>query len=117
VIVSGHTDNVPIRSAAFASNWELSAARAAGVARTLVGRGRDPSAVTVEAFGEYRPLATNDTPEGRAQNRRVEVYYSRETLQRELEGRGILQREDGSQSPTEAAATEAAATPDAPTEP
>lgn len=95
VVVSGHTDNVPIRSNVFASNWELSAARAAGVARALVGRGRDPSAITVEAFGEYRPLADNSTAEGRAQNRRVEVYYAREELKGVLEDRGVIENPDG----------------------
>lgn len=100
VVVSGHTDNVPIRSNVFASNWELSAARAAGVARTLVGTGRDPTAVTVEAYGEYQPLAENDTPEGRALNRRVEVYYSKETLAKVLEERGLIDSEtDGAAEP------------------
>lgn len=80
VTVAGHADNVPIRSAAFASNWELSAVRAAGVARRFVDNGQDPSMVRVEAFGEYRPIATNDTPEGRAANRRVEFFYSRQAM-------------------------------------
>jgi len=108
VIVSGHTDNVPIRSGAFPSNWELSAARAAGVARALVGQGRDPSQVTVEAYGDQRPLGDNSTPEGRAENRRVEVYYSREVLQSELEDRGVIETTDETEDG-------AAVTPDSPT--
>lgn len=76
-VVSGHADNQPIRTAQFASNWELSAARAAGVARYLVESGQDPEMVRVESFGEYKPVASNDTPDGRAQNRRVEVFFSR----------------------------------------
>lgn len=76
-VVSGHADNQPISTAAFASNWELSAARAAGVARHLVAAGQDPEMVRVESFGEFKPLATNDTPDGRARNRRVEVFFAR----------------------------------------
>ena len=78
--VSGHTDNVPINSSRFRSNWELSAVRAAGVARTLVAMGQDPLLVRVEAFGEFKPVASNDTPEGRALNRRVELFFSRQDV-------------------------------------
>ncbi len=90
VKVSGHTDNVPIRSAVFPSNWELSAARAAGVARILVSRGHDPASVGVEAFGEYRPVTNNDSEEGRAQNRRVELYFGRLSVEAALDQRGEL---------------------------
>lgn len=76
-VVSGHADNQPISTAWFASNWELSAARAAGVARHLVAFGQDPEMIRVESFGEFKPVDTNDTPEGRARNRRVEVFFSR----------------------------------------
>lgn len=76
-VVSGHADNQPISTAQFASNWELSAARAAGVARHLVEYGQDPEMVRVESFGEYKPVAPNETPDGRAQNRRVEVFFAR----------------------------------------
>ncbi|TVR51830.1 MAG: hypothetical protein EA421_14845 [Gemmatimonadales bacterium] len=79
-VVSGHTDNLPIQTSPFLSNWELSAARAAGVARELVANGHDPLGVRVEAFGENQPVATNDTDEGRAQNRRVEILFSREDI-------------------------------------
>lgn len=99
VKVSGHTDNVPIGSSAFPSNWELSAARAAGVARILVSRGHDPAAVAVEAFGEHRPVAGNDTPEGRAQNRRVELYFARTAVESALESRGMLPRGEESGTP------------------
>lgn len=76
-VVSGHADNQPIQTAQFASNWELSAARAAGVARHLVEYGQDPEMVRVESFGEYKPVAPNETADGRAQNRRVEVFFAR----------------------------------------
>jgi chemotaxis protein MotB len=74
--VEGHTDNVKISSAltrAFPSNWELSAARAINVARYLQRMGVDPNLLSAAAFGEYRPVSENDTPEGRAMNRRIEI--------------------------------------------
>ena len=71
VRVEGHTDNVPIRTNAFASNWELSAARAASVVRILVDRGIDPSRLAVLGLGEFRPAQLNDTIAGRGANRRV----------------------------------------------
>ncbi len=73
VRVEGHTDNVPIRNTMFPSNWELSAARAASVVRLLSARGLDPSRLAVLGLGEFRPVAGNDTPEGRNANRRVLV--------------------------------------------
>lgn len=74
--VEGHTDNVKISSAltrAFPSNWELSAARATNVARYLQRLGVDPALLSAAAYGEYRPVSENDTPEGRAKNRRIEI--------------------------------------------
>ncbi len=87
VIVSGHTDSMPIGGGLFESNWELSAARASGVARALVKMGQDPYRVRVEAFGEYQPVTSNDTPEGRALNRRVELFYSRQNVEEALQDR------------------------------
>ena len=74
--VEGHTDNVKISAAlarAFASNWELSAARALNVARYLQRLGVDPSLLSAAAYGEHRPVSENETPEGRARNRRIEI--------------------------------------------
>lgn len=79
-VVSGHADNQPISTPQFASNWELSAARAAGVARHLVAAGQDPEMVRVESFGEFKPVESNATPEGRARNRRVEVFFARDDI-------------------------------------
>lgn len=73
VRVEGHTDNVPIQSAAFPSNWELSAARAIAVVRFLQGAGVDPAKLAAAGYAEWQPIAPNDTPEGRAQNRRIEI--------------------------------------------
>ena len=71
--VIGHTDNVPIRSR-FASNWELSTARALAAVHFLTERaGVDPRRVGAVGYGEYRPIADNATPEGRAKNRRIAI--------------------------------------------
>jgi chemotaxis protein MotB len=71
--VEGYTDNVPIRTSVFYSNWELSAARAGSVVRVLAGQGVEPGRLAVVGYGEQRPAASNDTPEGRNANRRVVV--------------------------------------------
>jgi chemotaxis protein MotB len=74
IVIAGHTDSVPIESAQFRSNWELSVARALTVARVFFERSRtlEPRS-HLEAYGELQPIDTNETPEGRARNRRVEV--------------------------------------------
>lgn len=69
--VEGHTDNRPINTAAFPSNWELSAARAASVVRLFMRQGIEATRLAVIGLGENRPAAANDTPEGRNANRRV----------------------------------------------
>jgi len=74
--IEGHTDNVKIGGAlarAFSSNWELSAARAINVTRYLQRLGVDPAILSASAFGEYRPVSDNETSEGRAKNRRIEI--------------------------------------------
>ncbi|HVP65657.1 MAG TPA: OmpA family protein [Anaeromyxobacteraceae bacterium] len=78
IVVSGFTDNVPVNSATtgFASNWELSTARALSVVRYLQSKGVDPRMLGAAGFGEYHPVATNDTPEGRQQNRRIEIVLA-----------------------------------------
>jgi chemotaxis protein MotB len=73
VRVEGFTDNVPIRTVQFASNWELSAARAGSVVHVLSGHGVAPSRLAVIGFGDQRPIATNATAVGRESNRRVVV--------------------------------------------
>lgn len=71
--VEGHTDNRPISTLAFPSNWELSAARAATVVHLFTQRGIDPTRLAVIGLGEFRPLADNATEQGRNVNRRVMV--------------------------------------------
>jgi chemotaxis protein MotB len=74
VTISGHTDNVPIAfSERFDSNWDLSAARAAAVADFMIENSIDDSRLTVLGFADTKPVTTNDTPQGRQQNRRIEI--------------------------------------------
>ena len=74
VVVEGHTDNVPIHTAGFPSNWELSTARAISVMRRLSERGElDSARFAVGGYGEYHPVESNNTPQGRQENRRVEI--------------------------------------------
>lgn len=72
--VEGHTDTVPINSAKFPSNWELSASRAVSVARYFQGMGLPPDRIAATGMGEFHPLGDNSTNEGRAKNRRVEIF-------------------------------------------
>ncbi len=81
--VEGFTDNVPIRTVAFPSNWELSAARAASVVHLFMKYGVRPERMTAIGHGEYRPVADNDTLEGRRKNRRVVIVIPSGENQRE----------------------------------
>ena len=80
--VEGHTDNKPIKTMAFYSNWELSAARAGSVVRVLQSRGVNPDRLAVIGYGEQRPVKSNDTEQGRNANRRVVVVILSTELQR-----------------------------------
>ena len=71
--VEGYSDNAPIKSPMYPSNWELSSARASGVARLFVESGIPPERVVVLGYAENKAVDTNDTPEGRARNRRVTI--------------------------------------------
>lgn len=74
VRVEGHTDNVPIHTPQMGSNWELSTARATELVRLLIERYRfSPERLSAAGYAEFHPIASNDTPEGRAQNRRVDL--------------------------------------------
>lgn len=76
VEIHGHTDSRPISNLRYPSNWELSAVRATQVARELVARGISPVRITARGLGEYHPVSTNDTEEGRLKNRRVEIRFA-----------------------------------------
>ncbi|OQX54549.1 MAG: hypothetical protein B5M48_00345 [Candidatus Omnitrophica bacterium 4484_213] len=81
ISVEGYTDNKPIKySTKYPSNWELSACRATEVVRYLIKQGVSPERLSAVGYGEYRPIDTNDTPQGRANNRRVEIVISPKTL-------------------------------------
>jgi chemotaxis protein MotB len=71
--IEGHTDNVPIHNPQYRSNWELAAARGLGVVRAMNEAGMDSTLLSAASYGEFHPTATNETPEGRAQNRRIEL--------------------------------------------
>lgn len=74
VRIEGHSDDIPIKNIRFYSNWELSAARAASVVTYLIDTCRmDPVRLAAAGYGQYHPIAKNDTPEGRALNRRVDI--------------------------------------------
>lgn len=73
VLFGGHTDDVPIATERFSSNWELSTARATAAARAFVESGLAPSRIIASGFGAHHPRADNHTPEGRRANRRIEI--------------------------------------------
>lgn len=83
VIITGHTDNVPINSKNFETNWELSVMRAVNFLKLLVDANPtlDPLHFSAKGYGEYHPIADNNTAEGRAQNRRVEVLIQQRVLE------------------------------------
>jgi chemotaxis protein MotB len=71
--VAGHTDNIPIDNAKFASNWELSAARAVAVVEFMIEKGMAPENLSAAGYADTQPVAGNLSEEGRAQNRRIEI--------------------------------------------
>ena len=79
VLISGHTDNVPINTAQYPSNWELSSSRALTFMKFLLSLNDtlNPARFSAIGYSEYRPIATNDTEEGKQQNRRVEILIAR----------------------------------------
>ncbi|MDQ0216778.1 chemotaxis protein MotB [Oikeobacillus pervagus] len=86
IIISGHTDNQPINTSQFNSNWELSAMRAVNFMKIVLQNEKlDPRLFSAKGYGEYQPVSQNDTSEGRAQNRRVEVLIMENHTQYESE--------------------------------
>ncbi|MCL2062796.1 MAG: OmpA family protein [Candidatus Cloacimonetes bacterium] len=76
VRIEGHTDNIPIHTVRFPSNWELSFARSLSISQRFATNGVDPSRFQLVGHGEFRPIADNSTPQGRAINRRVEIFVT-----------------------------------------
>jgi chemotaxis protein MotB len=79
VLVEGFTDNIPIRTRRYPTNWELSAARAAAIVRMMTAEGISPTRLAAIGYGEHQPVAKNDTDEGRKKNRRVVLLISKES--------------------------------------
>ncbi len=79
ITVEGHTDNVPINTLQFPSNWELSGMRASSVVRLFIDSGVDPRRLTATGYADQRPIADNATPEGKARNRRVAITIESRT--------------------------------------
>ena len=71
--IEGHTDNVPIKTKQFPSNWELASARAGSVLATMLAAGFPPERVSLASYGKYDPITDNSTPEARAENRRIAI--------------------------------------------
>lgn len=78
VVVEGHTDDVRLTKSAYHSNWELSVSRSNSVIEMLVRDGVPAERLVAAGYGEFRPVAANDSPEGRARNRRVEILILRD---------------------------------------
>ena len=105
VEVRGHTDDVPIGSR-YPSNWELAAARASSVVRLLAEEGVDPTRLIAVSLGEFEPVDSNETPEGRARNRRIEIRLEQGAVPVESDS----EAPDGA-GPVESAADEPASAP------
>lgn len=74
IVAEGHTDNVPINTSKYKSNWELSTARAMNIVKYFIeNKNISPTRLSVKGYGEYNPIAPNDTPENRTKNRRVDI--------------------------------------------
>ncbi len=82
VQVEGFTDNIPINSAKYPTNWELSTARASAIVKYLASKGVTPERLSAVGYGEYQPVASNETDVGRAQNRRVAIMVAKRKMDR-----------------------------------
>ncbi|MDF3012338.1 MAG: flagellar motor protein MotB [Cellvibrio sp.] len=82
VQVEGFTDNIPIKSAKYPTNWELSTARASAIVKYLASKGIAPERLSAVGYGEYQPIVSNDSEQGRAQNRRVAIMVAKRKMDR-----------------------------------
>lgn len=85
IVVEGHTDNTPISTAQFPSNWELSGVRASSVVRLFVDAGVDPRRLTATGYADQRPVADNATVEGKTRNRRVAITIEARATDKQVE--------------------------------
>lgn len=113
--VEGHTDNVPISTSRYPSNWELSTARATSLVLYLIeNHGFDPQKLSASGYGEFRPLAANDTDENRAQNRRVDLVVLNEESTAQEPTREWLQKMVSTTLPTSSLTGTPTAPPETP---
>ncbi len=112
--IEGYTDDVPIKSPVFPSNWELSAARASSVVRLFEENGVDPERMVAVGYGENHPVDSNDTAEGRSRNRRVTVMILNEEQERIGAGNAAGAATAASQEPRPLAPPTSTAPPTAP---
>ncbi|WP_230969139.1 flagellar motor protein MotD [Nitrogeniibacter aestuarii] len=98
IVIEGHTDNVPINTYRFPSNWELSAVRASSVVRLFVANGVEPGRLTAAGYGDQRPVASNLSAEGRAQNRRVTLLMESTLVEEDVPEPVPLREDDAIQS-------------------
>ncbi|HWV15705.1 MAG TPA: flagellar motor protein MotD [Cellvibrio sp.] len=82
VQIEGFTDNIPISNSRYPTNWELSSARATAIVRWLAGKGVEPERLAAVGYGEFQPVASNETAAGRSQNRRVAVMIAKRKMER-----------------------------------
>ena len=116
VHVEGFTDNLPINTAQYPSNWELSSARAASIVRMLAMDGVNPGRMAAVGYGEFQPVADNATAEGRARNRRVVLVVSRNLdVRRSISGVGSSNAK--ADPALQRAGTQPAETPQLPAQP
>ena len=104
VTVAGHTDDTPINTAQFPSNWELSAIRAVNVAKFMISSGVDPHQISTEGYSAYRPEQPNTTDDNRHANRRVEITLIKtQENEKSAEEKAAISELDASRKPTQVA--------------
>jgi chemotaxis protein MotB len=91
ILIEGHTDSDPIANGVYPSNWELSSGRAGSVARFFEARGLDRTRLRAEGLADLYPVASNDTVEGKAKNRRVEIVVQSKLVDQALEAAGVAE--------------------------
>lgn len=95
ISIQGHTDNIPIKTSRFRSNWELSSGRAVSVAEQLLADGvLDPDRFVVSGYGDTKPIADNESAEGRAKNRRVEIVLDQDMDPGLKRGLDVIKKND-----------------------
>ncbi|HBZ92136.1 MAG TPA: flagellar motor protein MotD, partial [Pseudomonas sp.] len=105
VKVEGFTDNLPIQTPQYPTNWELSSARASSIVRMLAMDGVDPSRLAAVGYGEFQPVADNATAEGRGRNRRVVLVISRNLDTRRGASSAATQQSEAGTQPAPASAS------------